>query len=1816
MEIDKIIIPCYPLSPIVLFTHIILLLSWLIQNALVLVSFIFHIFAHTNNAHVDLEAMICTITTKILLDTRLLHRNPSFWKMKLGLFHTFAISHYIWHSITSWCKKEANILFWSLINPNTFTFGAAIYWTSIIGTVATMLRNELVHSFRSRLNQSLTLKTRSIKLGPYYQDIPLPKDLMVLSNIMLFMSVVGEAIRHGAQWTPFTAALQKRGNTAFTSKTNLHKKGMIKLSSRWNALLCIALIFQIAIVTTAHKVAHANHGNLFSTIRHDRNQRRTKGSKPPSSSTWTRLDDTAAPLRTNHTLHQNQPSRTPLSNCTDSCTKRVLKHSHDRIQSNILVKNFVRIVEVRRRSIMHRYLHSLALITRKHLTLGHNDKSNTNTRDIIPTISFPQSFPKKTLCAPFHDHESSLISALWHSPTPPSRDRTLSHFCFTTHIIALSSSATDTNNAFQFVPVTTEFGTDNCATQHICGVKELFVTMNPTTTAIGVKGISGTSMAEGMGTVRFTLKDDAQVVHNITLENVIYLPGAIKNLISISQWSRDKGDNCAILSRGTYSIFCWNQDKNTKTIEHAIGCAIPMMVVNDHHSSFACFANTHAATFDATEPITMDGSMTKYIATNADDLNDSCPDQQPNAQSDSTSASEPAQPFCTGDTVRANINNERTIAIITKVNVTRNGRHTFRVRRINSNKEFTVSAASLRQIQPDPSDFPSSESEVDREQLTHILTSEEIGQLWSPSSDNTVTPESRLTLYWHHRLRCAPLRTLHRLSRRGVLPKCIQRVRLMPLCASCAFATAHRKSWRHKNQDPSHIRKLSHKGPGDGTSCDHIISHQPGLIPQITGRLTHERYWGSVIYVDHFSDYVYNHLITAVTSEATLLSKQAYERMAQSHDVKIRAYHADNLRFNDSNFTSDCNRSGQSLTFCGVGAHHQNAIAEAKVKLVCHGARTILLHAQRRWPSVISHVLWPFAIQAIIDRHNKLSLDDQGRSPLEKFAKVRGLTLPTHFHTFGCPVFILDAPNQTGSIGTPKWRPRSHTGIYLGHSPCHASSVALVLNLKTGLISPQYHIVYDDEFTTVKYLESLTPPPHWEHLVRTAFEKRSDLSDKISSSWLFPSEPSPRSPNKPSTDEDIPPQRQKPTTSTTDSRRVTFLDTGEQQPPQPNHLSTTTPPNLREPVSILRTPESAGEEDDHKSSSPFVRLESIGLRRSPRIAALPPRRTSYGLIAMAMSAIAQTCTPVVDLTAKCFQTRVIHYNDYLDRHLDGTPNSIGPFAEAYLSSRNDNEVYTLKQMLQQPDREHFIEAMRDEIKSMFSMKIWKRVPKREMLDHFHQQRRQGFEPKRPQIMTIWSFKRKRKPDGTLCKYKARLCCHGGQQQWGVNYWHTYAPVVTWSSIRILMTLANIHGMYTKSVDFVQAYPQAKVKSTIYLKTPQGIELNSSNGESVLKLERNLYGLKDAGRTWFEHLTQGLEAMGFAPTVGDPCVYTRGTNTIVLYVDDCIIISRTKEEAEQLFKQIEQQGFAMTDEGTMEQYLGMQIEKNNNGSFTISQPFLIDRIISAVPSMNNARSAKSPAATGTILTKDEEGEPRKESWHYRSVIGMLNYLVNCTHPELAYSVHQCARFCNLPKHSHEQAVKRIIRYLLHVKRSSKQGITFKPDASHSIDTFVDASFAGEWNRGWSEDPSSVFSRTGYVIMFSKCPIIWGSKLQSEITLSTTESEYVAFSQALRDVIPLIGLLRELRSVFPFDERAPVVHCTVHEDNKGCIDLVETPRIRPRTKHIALKYHHFRSYVKDGTISVKYVETSEQIADIFTKPLGDVQFAVLREKFMGW
>jgi hypothetical protein len=160
--------------------------------------------------------------------------------------------------------------------------------------------------------------------------------------------------------------------------------------------------------------------------------------------------------------------------------------------------------------------------------------------------------------------------------------------------------------------------------------------------------------------------------------------------------------------------------------------------------------------------------------------------------------------------------------------------------------------------------------------------------------------------------------------------------------------------------------------------------------------------------------------------------------------------------------------------------------------------------------------------------------------------------------------------------------------------------------------------------------------------------------------------------------------------------------------------------------------------------------------------------------------------------------------------------------------------------------------------------------------------------------------------------------------------------------------------------------------------------------------------------------------------------------------------------------------------------------------------------------------------------------------------------------------------------------------------------------------------GSWDKETASwEVATAKSRTGYIITYANCPLLWTSKLQTEVTLSSTEAEYVALSTALRQIIPMMALVHEMkRQGIKVIHQVPKVHCRVFEDNSGAIELAKVPKMRPRTKHINCKYHHFRQHVDRGDITVLPIKSEDQPADMLTKALNQETLQKHRMKIMGW
>ena len=255
-----------------------------------------------------------------------------------------------------------------------------------------------------------------------------------------------------------------------------------------------------------------------------------------------------------------------------------------------------------------------------------------------------------------------------------------------------------------------------------------------------------------------------------------------------------------------------------------------------------------------------------------------------------------------------------------------------------------------------------------------------------------------------------------------------------------------------------------------------------------------------------------------------------------------------------------------------------------------------------------------------------------------------------------------------------------------------------------------------------------------------------------------------------------------------------------------------------------------------------------------------------------------------------------------------------------------------------------------------------------------------------------------------------------------------------------------------------------------------------------------------------------------------------------------------------------ENFVLANEGSLDKFLGIEIKRIGRQEFEISQPFLIDWILSLLQLKHNGFETNSHAkltpAAMQILNKDLMGKTWKQSWKYRSAVGMLSYLQGHTRPDISMPIHQTACFCNDPKFSHEQAITQIWRYILGTR---KKGVKYKIDLSNSLECYVDADFAGGWDQTDPHNASNLMLCTGFVIKYAECPIYWSSKLQTKMALSTAEVEYIALSSALRKLIPLMTVMDKLNKVFPLLMNAPQFFCKVWEDSQSCITMANFTKV---------------------------------------------------------
>ncbi|KAD4178669.1 hypothetical protein E3N88_27260 [Mikania micrantha] len=487
-----------------------------------------------------------------------------------------------------------------------------------------------------------------------------------------------------------------------------------------------------------------------------------------------------------------------------------------------------------------------------------------------------------------------------------------------------------------------------------------------------------------------------------------------------------------------------------------------------------------------------------------------------------------------------------------------------------------------------------------------------------------------------------------------------------------------------------------------------------------------------------------------------------------------------------------------------------------------------------------------------------------------------------------------------------------------------------------------------------------------------------------------------------------------------------------------------------------------------------------------------------------------------------------------------------------------NEPLNYYEAINSVDKEKWVNAMMEEMDSLHKTQTWQLVDR----------------PNNQKLVDCkWIYKLKEGIEGVVePRYKARLVAKGFTQREGIDYTEIFSPVVKHTSIRVMLAITVVYDLELEQLDVKTAFLHGVLDEQIYMKQPLGF-VKEGEENKVCLLKKSLYGLKQSPRQWYRRFDECMIKSGFIRSNFDSCVYTmeyvQGKFIyLLLYVDEMLIAC---EDIEQIghVKKLLMCEFDMKELGPAKKILGIEIERDRvNRRLYLTQKSYIRKVLLNY-SMENSKPVVTPLAQHFKLSKEDcpvkvtEVEDMK-GVPYSNAVGSLMYLMVCTRPDIGYAVSVVSRFLANPGKMHWKAVKWIMRYL-----------------------------------NGTKDLGLIFGKTDEVeSMVMGSMVSWKATLQHVVALSTTESEYIALTEAVKEAIWLKGFVSDLG----FNKVDAVVLC----DSQGAVQLSKNQRFHERTKHINVKLHFIREVIESKEVYVEQIDTTCNAADMFTKSLSRNQF----------
>lgn len=511
------------------------------------------------------------------------------------------------------------------------------------------------------------------------------------------------------------------------------------------------------------------------------------------------------------------------------------------------------------------------------------------------------------------------------------------------------------------------------------------------------------------------------------------------------------------------------------------------------------------------------------------------------------------------------------------------------------------------------------------------------------------------------------------------------------------------------------------------------------------------------------------------------------------------------------------------------------------------------------------------------------------------------------------------------------------------------------------------------------------------------------------------------------------------------------------------------------------------------------------------------------------------------------------------------------------------EPKNLQEALESENKEQWIEAMKDEIKSLMKNKTWE-------LCHLP--------PDRIPIGCKWVYKVKTDAEGKITRFKARLVAQGFSQKFGTDYDQVFAPVVRQTTFRILLSIASQEKYIVHHFDAKTAFLNGNLKEVIYMRQPPGFEENLENN-LVCLLKKSLYGLKQAAKSWNDAIHDLLLSLNFQQSKADICFYKKKFNEewcfLLIYVDDFVVVAKSKEIVNKVKEEISAR-YEIQDLGEIKYYLGIEVSRDSDGIFNVNQENYIRKLVKEF-GLEKAKNSRVPMnmnyGKSDSTTEDNFLLSNK---NYQKLIGCLLYISLNTRPDIAASVAILAQKTSQPKQLDWDELKRVLKYL--------KGTAHYKLALGKLN-FTEEKFYGYADANWAEDKTDRKSNSGYVFFVNGAIVSWACRKQRCVALSSTEAEFISLSEACQEAFWIRQLLEDMQQTI----ESPT---TIYEDNQSALKLIEDGKLSNRSKHIDIRHKYIRDYTERNLVICKYCPTESMLADMLTKPLPPTRHETLLQK----